>query len=49
MNKQAVAKKIAEESMVLLKNEENVLPLDLNTTTAVFGRAQIDKIGRAHL
>ncbi len=44
MNKQAVAKKIAEESMVLLKNEENVLPLDLNTTTAVFGRAQIDMI-----
>ena len=44
MNKQAVVKKIAEESMVLLKNEENVLPLDLNTTTAVFGRAQIDMI-----
>ncbi len=44
MNKQAVAKKIAEESIVLLKNEENVLPLELNTTAAIFGRAQIDMI-----
>ena len=33
-----VARKVAEESMVLLKNEESILPLEGNTNLAVLGK-----------
>lgn len=36
-----IARRIAEESIVLLKNEGNLLPLDGKKLTAFFGRAQI--------
>lgn len=41
MDRKAVARIIAEESIVLLKNEEHILPLDEGKTLAFFGRAQI--------
>lgn len=37
----ALARKIASESMVLLKNEDNVLPLNLEKTYAVIGELAI--------
>ena len=44
MDNREVAKKIAEEAIVLLKNEEQLLPFDKGQKAAVFGRAQIDTI-----
>lgn len=41
MDRKMIARKIAEESIVLLKNEENLLPLDGKKRIAFFGRAQI--------
>ena len=39
-----LAQKIAAESIVLLKNEQNVLPLEKGAKVAFFGRAQQDTI-----
>ena len=39
-----LAQKIAAESIVLLKNEQNALPLEKGTKVAFFGRAQQDTI-----
>ena len=44
MDSRAVAKKIAEEAIVLLKNEEHLLPFSMGQKTAFFGRTQIDTI-----
>lgn len=41
MDKKLVARKIAEESIVLLKNEENLLPFEEGRNVAFFGRTQI--------
>lgn len=40
MNTNATARKLAQESIVLLKNEEKLLPLKSGKTVAFFGRAQ---------
>ncbi|MDE6156122.1 MAG: glycoside hydrolase family 3 C-terminal domain-containing protein, partial [Eubacterium sp.] len=37
-----VALNAAEESIVLLKNKDNALPIRENDTVAVFGRCQLD-------
>jgi beta-glucosidase len=37
-----VSRKIASEGIVLLKNENNILPLDINENVCFFGRCQID-------
>lgn len=39
-----IARKLAEESIVLLKNEKNTLPFSKGQKAAFFGRAQIDTI-----
>ncbi len=44
MDSRVVAKKIAEEAIVLLKNEEHLLPFGGRQKAAFFGRAQIDTI-----
>lgn len=44
MDNKAVAKKIAEEAIVLLKNEEHLLPFSGGQKAAFFGRTQIDTI-----
>lgn len=44
MDNKAVAKRIAEEAIVLLKNEEQLLPFSGGQKAAFFGRAQIDTI-----
>ena len=41
MDRKMLARKIVEESAVLLKNEENILPLPAGKTVAFFGRAKI--------
>ena len=38
----AAAREMAAESIVLLKNEKNTLPLDKNETVAVFGRVAVN-------
>ena len=40
MDIKALCRKIAAEGAVLLKNDNNVLPLEAGTHVAVFGRAQ---------
>ena len=37
-----LCREVGAEGIVLLKNDKNVLPLDKNTKTAVFGRCQMD-------
>lgn len=44
MRRKQIARQIAEESIVLLKNEEHVLPLQKGKTVALFGRTQIDTL-----
>ncbi len=44
MDSRAVAKKIAEEAIVLLKNEGHLLPFSKGQKAAFFGRTQIDTI-----
>ena len=39
-----LSRRIAEEGIVLLKNEENALPLSKGARVAVFGKAQIDYV-----
>jgi len=39
-----LSRMVAEEGTVLLKNENNVLPLSKNTNVAIFGKAQIDYV-----
>lgn len=39
-----LAKKLAAEGIVLLKNKSSLLPLTPNTSIAVFGRAQLDTL-----
>ena len=41
MDRKLLAGQIAEESIVLLKNEENLLPFPGQKKAAFFGRAQI--------
>ena len=41
MDRKSVARKIAEESIVLLKNEDQLLPFDEGRSVAFFGRTQI--------
>ena len=41
MNRKELARKIAEESIVLLKNEGQLLPFPAQKEIAVFGRAQV--------
>jgi len=41
MDRKSVARKIAEESIVLLKNEDHMLPLKKGKNIAFFGRTQI--------
>ena len=41
MDRKSVARKIAEESMVLLENEGQLLPFEKGRTVAFFGRTQI--------
>lgn len=41
MNRKELARKIAEESIVLLKNEEQLLPFPAQKEIAIFGRAQV--------
>ena len=55
MNQKKVAEKIVEESVVLLKNEDNLLPLSDRKMWQFFGRAQIGMLysgngsGGAHI
>ena len=42
MDRKSIAREIAENSIVLLKNEENLLPLAEGKTVAFFGRGHID-------
>ncbi|MCD8123767.1 MAG: glycoside hydrolase family 3 C-terminal domain-containing protein, partial [Lachnospiraceae bacterium] len=44
MERKSMAEKIVEESIVLLKNEDHLLPFDEGKEIAVFGRAQIDTL-----
>lgn len=44
MSTNQIARSIAAGSLVLLKNEENILPLKKGRTIAFFGRAQIETI-----
>lgn len=44
MNNRAVARKLVEEAIVLLKNEEHLLPFPKGQKAAFFGRTQIDTI-----
>ena len=44
MKLKALAQQLAEESIVLLKNNAGCLPLSVDEPLAVFGRAQIDTI-----
>lgn len=44
MDNRAVAKKMAEEAIVLLKNDDHLLPFNQGQKIAFFGRAQIDTI-----
>ncbi len=44
MDKHELARRIAEESIVLLKNEEHLLPLAKGSQVAFFGRTQMDTI-----
>lgn len=44
MDAKRIAKRLAEESIVLLKNEDHVLPLSNERKAAFFGRSQIDTI-----
>lgn len=39
-----LSRKVATEGIVLLKNENNVLPLDINENIAIFGKAQFDYV-----
>ena len=41
MNRKELARKIAEESIVLLKNEGQLLPFPAQKEVAIFGRAQV--------
>lgn len=41
MDRKSIARKIAEESIVLLKNEDHLLPFDKEKEIAFFGRTQI--------
>ena len=41
MKPKDIARKLVEESIVLLKNEENLLPFDKSKEIAILGRAQI--------
>ena len=41
MDKKKIARKIAEESIVLLKNADHILPLKEKKEIAFFGRTQI--------
>ena len=41
MDKKMIARKIAEESIVLLKNVDHILPLKEKKEIAFFGRTQI--------
>lgn len=43
-NRTLLAKELAKEGMVLLKNEGNLLPLSSSIEVAVFGRAQLDTL-----
>ena len=38
----SLARKAAREGIVLLKNEDNILPLKANSPVSIFGRCQID-------
>lgn len=38
----SLARKAAEEGIVLLKNEDNILPLKANSPVSIFGRCQIN-------
>ena len=40
----ALSRRAAREGMVLLKNEDNVLPLAAGTKVALFGKATIDYV-----
>lgn len=42
MCEKSIFQKLVEESIVLLKNEDNILPLKKNKKVAFFGRAQIE-------
>lgn len=44
MDRKRIAEKIAEESIVLLKNAGSMLPLKKGKTAAFFGRTQIDML-----
>lgn len=44
MDNRAVARKLVEEAIVLLKNEEHLLPFARGQKAAFFGRTQIDTI-----
>ena len=44
MNKYELARRIAEESIVLLKNEGDLLPLSRGQQVAFFGRTQLDTL-----
>lgn len=44
MDSKAIARALAEESIVLLKNEGGLLPLAKGSGLAVFGRAQVDTV-----
>lgn len=44
MNNRSVARALAEESIVLLKNENKLLPLEKGRQVAIFGRTQEDTI-----
>ena len=44
MNKYELARQIAEESIVLLKNTDHLLPLEKEKQVAFFGRTQLDTI-----
>lgn len=55
MDKKMIARKIAEESIVLLKNVDHILPLKEKKEIAFFGRTQIGTLysgngsGRANI
>ena len=44
MNSKTVAKMIVEEAIVLLKNDDRLLPFSKGQRAAFFGRAQVDTI-----